>query len=71
MIDDGLSGLLGVDEVGLLQHSEMRRHGRFGDVEPVTEIARAHRPVLQQLQHAPTGGVGEGLENLTHGETFS
>jgi hypothetical protein len=67
----GLAGLLGVDQVGFLQHREMRRHRRLGDVELVAQLARAHRPLAQQLQHAAAGGIGKGSEHLAHDVTFS
>ena len=64
MIDDRFAGLLGVNQVGLLQHREVRRHGRLGDVELVAKLARAHRPLTQELQHPPAGGIGKGSEHL-------
>ena len=39
MIDDGLAGLLGMDEIGLLQHCEVRRHGRLCHVEVLAKLA--------------------------------
>ena len=71
VIDDGLAGLLGMHQVGLLQHREVRRHRRLGDVELVAELARAHRPLAQELQHPAAGRIGEGFEYLAHDSTIS
>jgi len=71
VIDDGLAGLLDMDEAGFPQHCEMRRHGRLGDVKVVAKLARAHRSGLQQLQDAAAGRVGKGFEYGVHDSIFS
>jgi hypothetical protein len=60
-----------MDEVGLLQHREVRRHRRLGDIELVAELPCAHRPVAQELQHAAAGRVGKGLEDIAHDSMIS
>ncbi|EEF23800.1 conserved hypothetical protein, partial [Ricinus communis] len=71
VVDHRLADLFGVHEVGFPQHREVRRHGRLGDVELIAELAGAERPLAQELQHPPTGGIGEGLEHPAHDETIS
>ncbi len=61
-VGDGLSGLLRADEPGLAQHREVGGHGRLGDVELIAQVARAHRPLAQELEHPATGWIGQGLE---------
>ena len=71
VVNDELAHLLGVDEVGLLQHREVRRHRWLGDVELPTQLTRAEGPVAQELQHLPAGGIGKRFEDLTHGSMTS
>jgi len=65
-VDDGPAGFFRFDEPGLLQHREMGRHGRLGHGEVVRQLARRHRPLAQQLQHATAGWIRKRLEHLVH-----
>ena len=65
-IKNGTPMAIRVDQLCLLQHREMRRHGRLGDVELVGQLARGHRPGTQQLQHAAPGGIGECSKDPIH-----
>ena len=41
------------------------------NVELVAELARAHRPLAQKLQHAAAGRIGKGFEYLAHDSIIS
>ena len=71
VIDDGFSSLLGVDQIGLFQHREMRRHGRLGDGELVADLASGQRTLTKQLKHASAGRIGKGFEDLAHDAIIS
>src|SRR6185312_8128895 len=65
-VGDGLAALLRAHQPRLAQHGEMGRERGFGSREMIRDLARAHRPRLQQLQDGSPGRVGERLEYGVH-----
>src|SRR5215475_10250288 len=47
------------DELGVLQHLQMLRHGRSADREPACDLARRQLPLRQHLHDASALWVGE------------
>ena len=54
--------LAGTDQAGLLQHLEMKRELRLGQIQIGGEIADAALTAAQRLNHLQAEGFGEGPE---------
>ena len=58
--------LVGIDEVGLTEDTEVSRHRGLGQVELSGQLASRHRALAQELKHAAAGRVGQRFEDSVH-----
>ena len=58
-------------QVRFLQDGEVVRHGGFGHVEALGEVASRHLAATQEAENLAAGGVGDGLERFVGGRGHS
>jgi hypothetical protein len=51
------------DHASLEKDAKMSAHGRCGEACRISQLARAHRPAAEQLDHVPSRGIREGAEH--------
>src|SRR5690554_5459487 len=59
-----LSRLVFFDQLRLAQYAQMAAHGRRTDIERRRKLARAHRPLAQEIDHAPPCRISKCCKNV-------